>query len=184
VAVGGTVSYSRVGVGVINTQHQAHLAIGTKVLDRMDDGQPPHKALEEVLDDDAEADIHQFLLIDVKGRKGAWTGSDCTPARRHRFGMNCVAAGNYLATEDVVEVMVDIFEQSKEGNLELRLLHALLAGADAGGDKRGHKAAAISVLPGPNVDEAINLDLRVDDRDDPFSEIVRLHRQFRREFPT
>jgi uncharacterized Ntn-hydrolase superfamily protein len=51
VAVGGTVSYSRIGVGVINTQHQAHVAIGTKVLDRMDDGQPPHEALEEVLNE-------------------------------------------------------------------------------------------------------------------------------------
>ncbi len=34
-AVGGTVSYSRIGVGVINTQHYAHLTLGQRVLDKM-----------------------------------------------------------------------------------------------------------------------------------------------------
>lgn len=193
VAVGGTVSYSRTGVGVINTQHQAHLAIGMRVLNEMDNGLPPQKALETVLGAHVDADVRQFVAIDVEGRQGAWTGRGCTPERRHQFGSDCVAAGNYLATEDVVSQMVDAFDESSGEPLEERLLNALLAGANTGGDKRGHKAAAISVVPGTavpgtavpraNADTAINLDLRVDDHPDPFNEIVRLHRAFRREFP-
>lgn len=203
VAVGGTVSYSRAGVGVINTQHQAHFAVGLRVLKEMDEGAPPATALEMVLADHLDADVRQFAVIDVKGRRGAWTGKDCTPRRGHVFGSDCVAAGNSLATDNVLPGMVGAFEKSSAGILEERLLKALLAGANAGGDKRGHKAAAISVIPGTAVpgtavpgtavphtvmsgadaNTAINLDLRVDDHPDPFNEIVRLHRTFRLEFP-
>jgi uncharacterized Ntn-hydrolase superfamily protein len=183
VAVGGTVSYSRTGVGVVNTQHQAHLAIGLRVLNEMDDGMPPQQSLETVLGDHVDADVRQFVAIDVKGRKGAWTGRDCTPKRHHVIGSDCVAAGNYLVTEDVVELMVDAFDNSSGQKLEERLLKALLAGANAGGDRRGHQAAAISVVPGAQDATAINLDLRVDDHADPFNEIVRLHKAFRHEFP-
>lgn len=84
--------------------------------------------------------------------------------------------------------MVDAFDKSSGELLEERLLNALLAGANAGGDQRGHKAAAISVVPGTalpaaTAGTAINLDLRVDDHPDPFNEIIRLHKAFRHEFP-
>lgn len=183
VAVGGTVSYSRMGVGVVNTQHQAHLAIGMRVLDQMDDGVPPQEALDKVLGAHVDADVRQFVAIDAKGRQGAWTGRDCTPERRHVYGGDCVAAGNYLANDKVVQLMVDAFKKSNGEILEQRLLNALLAGANAGGDRRGHNAAAISVVPGAQADTAINLDIRVDDHAEPFNEIVRLHKAFRREFP-
>jgi uncharacterized Ntn-hydrolase superfamily protein len=198
VAVGGTVSYSRTGVGAINTQHQAHLAIGMRVLNEMDDGAPPQKALDTVLGTHVDAEVRQFVAVDTKSRQGAWTGRNCKPERHHLFGADCVAAGNHLASEDVIELMVEAFERSSVEILEERLLKALLAGAQAAGDKRGHKAAAISVVPGidvsgtdvpgtsgrgPDADIAINLDLRVDDHPDPFNEIVRLHRAFRQEFP-
>jgi uncharacterized Ntn-hydrolase superfamily protein len=182
-AVGGTVTFSKTGVGVINTQSHAHITIGTRVLDEMDDGAAPHVALEQVLGDDPDAEKRQFLAIDVKGRRGAWTGRDCAREHFHRFGDGCVAAGNYLVSREVVVKMVEAYEGTRGELLENRLFEALRAGERAGGDSRGQRAAAIIVVPGPDDETDINLDIRVDDHDRPLDELERLQRVFRREFP-
>jgi uncharacterized Ntn-hydrolase superfamily protein len=182
-AVGGTVTFSKTGVGVINAQSHAHLGIGTRVLVEMDDGAAPHVALEQVLGDDPEAEMRQFLAIDVKGRRGAWTGRDCAREHFHRFGDGCVAAGNFLVSNEVVVKMVEAFEGSGGEPLESRLLEALRAGEAAGGDSRGQRAAALIVVPGPDEEVDINLDIRIDDHDRPLDELERLRRVFRREFP-
>ena len=181
-AVGGTVSYSRIGVGVINTQHYADLTLGQRVLDEMDAGSPPHDALTEALQSDPEAESRQLIAIDAKGRKSGWTGRDCAKAHRHVFGSGCVAAGNYLASEEVVERMVEVFEQSAGEPLHDRLLQALKAGDLKGGDRRGRKAAALSVVPPKGDDVVINVDLRVDAHENPIGELSRLRELFKLEF--
>jgi uncharacterized Ntn-hydrolase superfamily protein len=183
IAVGGTVTYSRVGVGVVNTQHYAHIAMGHRVLDEMEKGEAPHTALATVLEADGAADSRQLIAIDISGRQGAWTGRDCAPACRHVFGTGCVAAGNWLVSERVVHEMVAAFEQAKGAALAERLLEALRAGEHSGGDRRGRQAAAISVMPHRDSEStAVNLDLRVDDHVTPIDELSRLHVLFRREF--
>lgn len=183
IAVGGTVSYSRIGVGVINTQHHAHIALGHRVLDGMETGEAPHEALARVLQKDGGADSRQFIAIDITGRQGGWSGKGCAPACRHVFGTGCVAAGNYLVSEKVIERMVETFERSAGAALDVRLLEALQAGDRMGGDRRGRQAAAISVMPHrDSKSTAVNLDLRVDDHACPIDELNRLHELFRREF--
>ena len=181
VAAGGTVSYSRLGVGVINTQHQAHLALGNRVLDEMEKGAAPHEALSRVLALDGDADSRQLIAIDTTGRQGGWTGRNCERERRHLFGSGCVVAGNHLATEDVVREMIHAFETAS-GRLGDRLLRSLEAGERAGGDRRGRKSAAVRVVPARPAGIAINLDLRVDDHEEPIRELMRLKDSFDREF--
>jgi uncharacterized Ntn-hydrolase superfamily protein len=82
IAVGGNVTYSRVGVGVINTQHYAHLALGHRVLDEMENGEAPHEALAKVLQSDGSADARQLIAIDVTGRQAA--AISVTPHRDSR----------------------------------------------------------------------------------------------------
>ncbi len=181
-AVGGTVSYSRVGVGVINTQHYAHLALGNRVLDEMEDGMAPHEALAHVLSSDPDAEARQLIAIDMTGRRGGWTGSQCASSRRHAFGSGCVAAGNFLVSEDVIRSMVEAFETAAGDALGDRLLRALSAGDIAGGDRRGRKSAAVSVTPGREAMGAINLDLRVDLHAEPIRELERMKQCFEDEF--
>lgn len=184
IAVGGTVAYSRTGVGVVNTQHHAHIALGHRVLDEMENGTAPHEALAHVLDSDgARADSRQLIAIDVTGRQGAWTGRDCARESHHAFGTGCVAAGNYLVTVVAVDRMIEAFEEAPDREFASRLLAALRAAEAAGGDRRGRQAAAISVVAhcdSPSI--PVNLDLRVDDHPDPIGELSRLHELFRREF--
>ena len=183
VAVGGTVAYSRVGVGVVNTQQYAHLTLGEKVLDEMERGVQPQQALEKILVTDVSRDERQFVAIDVSGRQGAWSGRDCKPAYRHAFGSHCVAAGNWLVTEEVVVRRVKAFEASRGDTLGERLMEALEAGEAAGGDSRGRQAAAVRVVPGTKeMPVAVNLDLRVDDHAAPLAELRRLYGVFLDEF--
>ncbi|HET6630886.1 MAG TPA: DUF1028 domain-containing protein [Woeseiaceae bacterium] len=184
IAVGGTVTYSRTGVGVVNTQHHAHIALGHRVLDEMENGEAPHAALASVLDSDgAAADSRQLIAIDITGRQGGWTGRDCAPECHHAFGAGCVAAGNYLATAEAVASMIEAFEEAPDAELATRLLAALRAADAMGGDRRGRQAAAISVVSHRDRRSMpVNLDLRVDDHPDPIGELSRLHELFRREF--
>ncbi len=184
IAVGGTVTYSRTGVGVVNTQHHAHIALGHRVLDGMENGDAPHEALARVLDSDgAAADSRQLIAIDITGRAGAWTGRDCADESHHAFGTGCVAAGNYLVTASAVERMIQAFEQAADAALADRLLAALRAAEAAGGDRRGRQAAAISVTSHRDSrSTAVNIDLRVDDHPNPVAELARLYELFRREF--
>lgn len=183
IAVGGTVTYSRTGVGVVNTQNHAHIALGHRVLDAMENGEPPHAALASVLDSDGAADSRQLIAIDISGRQGGWTGRDCAPECHHAFGTGCVAAGNCLVTAAAVVRMIEAFEKAADADLALRLLAALRAADATGGDRRGRQAAAISVVSHRDSQSTpVNLDLRVDDHSDPIGELSRLHELFKREF--
>jgi hypothetical protein len=53
-----------------------------------------------------------------------------------------------------------------------RLLAAMDAGEAAGGDKRGKQAAALKIH---NAEDYLQLDLRVDDHQDPLAELRRLY---------
>jgi len=183
VAVGGTVAYSRVGVGVVNTQSYAHLTLGERVLDEMEKGLEPQDALEQILRTDVRADARQLIAIDVAGRRGAWSGRDCRPHYHQQFGTDCVAAGNWLTSTAVVKNMVEAFEHSTGRTLGERLMAALEAGEAAGGDRRGRQAAAVKVKPGrKDKPVAVNLDLRVDDHGEPLKELKRLYEIFKAEF--
>lgn len=183
VAVGGTVSYSRMGVGVVNTQHYADLRLGEQVLEAMDSGTSPQSALDGALDAGERAPLRQLIAIDRHSRKAAFTGAACTEVKRHRFGEGCVAAGNMLASDRVVERMIEAFEDGKGERLGERLMRALEAGQAEGGDRRGQQSAAVKVVPPWGGETAINLDLRVDDHERPLIELRRLHQMFRREYP-
>lgn len=182
IAVGGTVAYSRFGVGIVMTQHAAHLGTGQCVLDRMERGTHPQDALQAELAGRASSDVRQIIAADTGSAMGAWTGAACEGEKRHLVADDCAAAGNMLATPDVVDRMLECFRASRGDPLGERLIRCLEAGEAAGGDRRGRQAAAVFVLPPPGSRAAINLDLRVDDHRRPLDELRRLHGIFRREF--
>jgi uncharacterized Ntn-hydrolase superfamily protein len=81
-----------------------------------------------------------------------------------------------LASEDVLPAMAETFG-SAQGDLAERLLDALTAGQDAGGDLRGRQSAALLVVSGSPADEeddGVRTDLRVDDSGDPVAQLRML----------
>jgi uncharacterized Ntn-hydrolase superfamily protein len=171
-AVGARVPYVRAGLAAIAVQAYYQPYIGFDTLRLMQsEGLSGPEALEHVLAADPGREWRQVGLVDAAGNVVGFTGSETAPWSGHRIGAHCVGAGNMLAGPAVAEDMVACFEQRTDLALPERLVTALAAGHNAGGDRRGQQSAAVYVVWR---EEASYLDLRVDDHPDAIAELMRL----------
>jgi uncharacterized Ntn-hydrolase superfamily protein len=125
---------------------------------------------------DREREKRQVGIVDAKGRSSSFTGSECNEWAGHLVGKHFACQGNILASGQVVRAMALAFETA-EGDLPARLLSALAAGQDAGGDRRGQQSAALVVVRRKGGYEGYNdrwIDLRVDEHPRPVEELTRI----------
>jgi uncharacterized Ntn-hydrolase superfamily protein len=108
---------------------------GQNAVEMLDRGISLQVACRALLDEQEGASYTQLHGIDRDGQQFVYTGADCIDWAGHTTGEECTAAGNMLDGEQVVEAMVETFE-STDAAFEERLLTALEAGEEAGGDKR------------------------------------------------
>jgi uncharacterized Ntn-hydrolase superfamily protein len=111
--------------------------------------------------------------MDVAGRFSAHTGSACVDWCGHLIGDKFSVAGNMLAGPQVLDATAEAFAGSEAAPFARRLIAALKAGEDVGGDKRGRQSAALMIY---STEEYADLDLRVDDHADPLAELARLEK--------
>jgi uncharacterized Ntn-hydrolase superfamily protein len=174
-AVGSVVPHVKVNVGAIATQAQTNIVYGTDGLKLLEEGVVPQRALKTLLATDKDREKRQVIIIDAKGRTAAYTGKETEGWKGHIIGENCVVAGNMLTGSNVIRVMLDSFEEER-GALALRLLKALEARQDAGGDKRGRLSAALLVADSRWIGSSRPLlDLRVDAHSNPVAELRRVY---------
>jgi uncharacterized Ntn-hydrolase superfamily protein len=176
VAVGAVVPYAQAGVGAVATQSYANTRYGPRALAMMRRGVPPRDVLAKLTSKDRESAKRQVGIVDGRGRAAAFTGKECFKWAGQVVRRNFAVQGNILAGEDVVRATARAFE-STAGDLPIRLLAALSAGQEAGGDARGQQSAALLVVRprggyGRGNDRWI--DLRVDDHPQPIEELVRV----------
>ncbi len=182
-AVGAVVPWARAGVGAVATQSYAKVGFGPDGLALMAQGRSAPDTLQTLLAADPDREQRQVGIVDASGGAAAHTGRECHAWAGHVVGEGFTCQGNILAGERVVAAMAEAY-RSAGGELAERLLAALLAGDDAGGDRRGKQSAAVLVVrPGGGYggDNDRYLDLRVDDHPDPVPELRRLigiHRLF------
>ena len=172
-AVRSRVPHVEAGVGAIATQARTNILYGTNGLVLLKRGFSPEKALEAMLEEDPERESRQVILIDKLGRKAAFTGKETIDWKGHLIGKNHVVAGNLLVRGRVIEAMAQTFESS-EGLLAERLMRALEAGQEAGGDKRGRVSAALLVASEKQREALPIIDLRVDEHENPVKELRRI----------
>lgn len=178
-AVGTVVPWARAGVGAVATQASANTSYGPRGLELLERGVTPGEALDVMLRGDEGRDRRQAGIVSADGSSATWSGTGCTAWAGGRHGPGYAVQGNILTGEGVVAAMERAFLAAKGRPLAERLLEALVAGDDAGGDSRGRQSAALLVVRergGYNgfTDRAI--DVRVDDHTDPFGELDRLTR--------
>ena len=173
--VGGTVQYFRHHVGLVNIQNCSYAKTAYDILDGLEAGQDVAEATERAMALDKKAVIRQAIVCDLKGNMHVYAGEKCSRPYIQKIGENCAAAGNTLASTKVVDAMLSAFEEDQTLSLTHRILKALEAGQEAGGDKRGQEAAAIKSykLEYP-VQRFWPIDLRVDSHDRPLEELRRL----------
>lgn len=175
--VGAVVPFAKAGVGAVATQSYANTAYGPQALELMAQGKSAEEAIELITKDDPDKEMRQVGLIDAEGNAATFTGTYCYDWAGGVTGKHFAAQGNILVDENTVKAMAETFE-STEGSLAHRLLQALNAGQQAGGDSRGQQSAALLVVKENGGYGGYNdryIDLRVDDHPDPITELIRIY---------
>ena len=177
-AAGGMVPHCRAGIGAIASQSFVNSYLGIDGLELLAQGLPAERAIERLIEDDPGRALRQIAVVDKDGRAAAYTGEKCIPWAGQVSGAGYVCLGNILEGEEVVQSMARAFETTLIEELPERLVQALEAGQEAGGDRRGRQSAGIIV-----VGEEIypSCDLRVDDHADPVPELRRVFEVYKRE---
>jgi uncharacterized Ntn-hydrolase superfamily protein len=175
-AVGSVVPWARAGVGAVATQAMANFNYGPRGLDLMAKGRTAEETVEALTSADEGRAHRQLGVVDARGRAATFTGPECFDWAGGVTGEHYAAQGNILVGWETVDAMARVYEGA-EGDLAARLLAALDAGQEAGGDSRGRQSAALLVVReggGYGGDNDRVIDLRVDDHSDPIKELIRI----------
>ncbi len=187
--VGNAVTWVRPGVGAVATQGRTRLEYGNELLDLLELGITPQEAMDRVVAADEESQHRQVGVIDMSGRTAQWTGSEQYRDEAQgdlvamRTGMNYAVQGNSLVGTFVVDAVAETFESSegKQRHLADRLIEAIEAGQELGGDGRHGETQSAAVLvadPRPGTSrrpDMINVDINVCEHATPVAEMRRIY---------
>jgi uncharacterized Ntn-hydrolase superfamily protein len=175
-SVGSIVSWGEAGVGVVATQSFVNPAFGPDGLELLKSGMTADKVVDLLISEDDGRDVRQLAIIDVNGNVKSYTGKNCIPGAGNIVGENYSVQANLMLNDKVPGAMSKAFEES-EGPLAERLMVALFAAQEVGGDIRGKQSAAILVVKGKSTGKVWEdrlIDLRVEDNPEPLKELNRL----------
>jgi uncharacterized Ntn-hydrolase superfamily protein len=177
-AVGAAVPAARAGTGAIATQSFANLAYRPDGLAHLAAGKDAQQTLDALTAADELYQQRQAGIVDVAGRAATFTGSECHAWAGGLTGDGYAIQGNILTGPEVVDAMEQAWRDSDPGTpLARRLIAALVAGDEAGGDRRGRQSAALLVVTEDGASgrgSDVYVDLRVDDHAAPVPELIRL----------
>lgn len=176
--VGGLAPYAKAGVGAIATQARLNAYYGIDGLTYLEQGMTPEAALEKMQKEDDGFELRQIAIVDANGKTVGFTGKETVPWAGHHVGDGFVVAGNMLVSEETVKAMKESYQASEGTYFPERLLAALRAGQDAGGDKRGKQSAALYVVH--ELEYAL-VDIRADEHEDPVTELERIYAVWKKE---
>jgi len=155
------------GIGIALSQNITDPRLGQQMLSLLADGLSVEDAVSTTVESTPYAQYRQLVLIDTKGNTGLFTGDRVLGCFASAQGKNSAAAGNLLDNETVPAAMIDSFENSS-GTFGNRLLDALKAGVDAGGEAGPLHSAGL--LVGGDVSWP-RVELRIDWDDNPIAKM-------------
>ena len=171
--VGGYCPAINPQAGVLASQAFADPRLRPIGMQILESGSSAEQALMGMQEADPYVDYRQIGIVDCRGGVAAYTGSKARTWAGHETGKAYVAMGNVMTSSRVVAAMAGTFESTETEDLEARLLRAIEAGRDAGGQPEGQRSAALIVY---RVEELYPwMDLRVDAHDEPVGELRRVY---------
>jgi uncharacterized Ntn-hydrolase superfamily protein len=159
IAVGSRCPWAEANVGAVLTQHRTDPRLGPAILARLRAGSSPDAIVQELAGSDRNLGWRQLAVLAADGKGAFFNGSRISSMAKGRIGLNCVGVGNILRTTDVVDAMVEGFESNAEQPLPERLMRAIEAGEQAGGELKQLKSAGLLVA---HCESFPLVDLRVD----------------------
>ncbi len=174
-AVAARCAHARARAGAVATQNLTDPALGPRILDSLARGSAAEIALAEALHGTPFGDYRQLVVIGRHGPPAVHSGGRTLGTSGSALGAEAAAAGNLLARPSIPAVMIEAFE-SAAGHLGARLMQALRAGLDAGGECGPVHSAGLLLVR--EVSWPI-VDLRVDwSDDDPVAMLTSLWERY------
>jgi uncharacterized Ntn-hydrolase superfamily protein len=158
-SVGARCPFIKANLAAVSTQAYSDPGLGPQALNLLELGYSPEKVLDELRESDEWAEYRQNGIVDRNGRSACFTGKDNLEWKGHITGENYVAMGNYLTSDKVVDAMAKAFVDTAAEIIEERLMRAIEAGRDAGGERGGQLSSALIVF---GRETYARTDLRVD----------------------
>lgn len=144
-AVAARCAWAKAGIGAVSTQNVTNPALGPFVLEKLASGANAEDAVAAARQHDAYPDYRQVLAVDQKGRTFIHSGAKALGIWTSATGQDCAAGGNLLANEGVPRAMVQAFEATA-GSLGDRLVAALQAGLESGGEAGPIRSAGLLIV--------------------------------------
>jgi uncharacterized Ntn-hydrolase superfamily protein len=167
--------WARANVGAVATQNITDPALGQLGVDLLAEGYGAEAVLRSLVAARPFAEFRQLAVIDVNGGTSSYSGAKSLGLYKEQHGKDCVACGNLLANDTIPAAMIAGFERHPDKHLGERLLAAVVAGLEAGGETAPVRSAGLYV-----VDRFVwpVIDLRVDWHDDPISELRKVFEEY------
>ena len=178
VAVGNLVPSILPNVGAICVQAMVKPSYRDSILDLMKNGSSNESAINNVLKKDKKKEHRQIIVVNAKGQTYVFSGLRMINIFDSCMEDNFAIAGNMLASGSVISSMKKAFLKNSNVFFPKRLLLTLIAGENAGGDKRGCMSAAIEYFkPNRRI-----MTLRIDYSNNPLKDLsMALEKRYSKE---
>ncbi len=144
-AVAARCAWTEAGVGAVATQNITDPRLGLLGLDLLRRGHGAASVVAQLVAAGRFPAFRQLAVVDQDGATASHTGARALGLNGAVPGAGCIAAGNLLASLDVLPAMVTAFSADPGLHLAERLLRALEAGAAAGGEAGPLHSAGLRV---------------------------------------
>ncbi|MFQ5756823.1 MAG: DUF1028 domain-containing protein [Acidiferrobacterales bacterium] len=172
ICVGSRCPWGRARVGAVATQNITDPGLGPTILDLLAAGRSACEAVDHAVSTASNIEYRQLTVIDASGQTAYYTGAKILGANAVAKGKGCVAAGNLLRDRRVPSAMTRMFEENPDTHLAERLLRALEAGLQAGGEAGPVRSAGLLVY---HEQPWALVDLRIDwDEDFPIQSLRKV----------
>lgn len=164
--------FIRAPYGVIASQGWVNPFLNQTIMTSLMNGATAEEALHGALMNDPGRDLRQVSVVGAQGDTAGFTGKKNDDIKLHLRGNGYVIAGNLLTGRDVLERLEEVFLETEGQELSHRLMAAMVAADQLGGDRRGKKAAVIRVEKVPGFPY---IDFRIDDNPNAITELNKLY---------
>jgi len=179
-ASGGLRFYHIAPAGIVAHQSAGNFDLARLGFRLLETGFSPEKIINDLAASDRYSAYRQVGVLDRDGATAASTGDQAAPWSGHVVGENHLAMVNSASSEAVLRRMAEAFERSKDQDLDERLLRALEAERDAGGQPQGQRSSFLVVF---DREHYPLMDLRVDAHAEPVGELRRIHALYKPYIP-
>jgi uncharacterized Ntn-hydrolase superfamily protein len=158
-------------LGAVTTQNVTDPSLGPAGLSLLRQGLGAAAVLDLLIAGTPEPEWRQVGVVDRYGETAKRSGTQALPTAAVAQGEACLALGNLLASADVPARMISTYVELANASFPERLLRALEAGLQAGGEEGDEHSAGLHVA---EVYDWPVVDLRVDWHDEPIAELRRV----------